>query len=583
MTEKFRILYESIPKHLRQYVVDQNYDRYTWQDQAVWRYIMRRNIDFLKKHAHPAYMEGLSKTGISINHVPDIDEMNDCLERIGWKAVIVDGFLPPAVFMEFQYHKILVISADIRNIKHVLYTPAPDIVHEAAGHAPIIADEKYSEFLQKFGYYGTKAFSSKLDQEIYEAIRYLSIIKEYPETTDKEIEDAEKDLAEKIEQNTNPSEMTKLSRLHWWTVEYGLIGNVEDYKLYGAGLLSSVGESKNCMGPRVKKLPLTIECTEYNYDITKEQPQLFVNRDWQHLLDVLEEFADGMSFRIGGAFGLRKALESGTEATCQYSSGLQVSGLFKDAIINGDEPVYIKTEGPTSLSWKNHVLEGHGPAYHKEGYGSPVGVLEDNPKPLEDMTEAELEQFQNDDGIYDLRFEGGVRVRGELTKTLRENGKNLLMTFTNCTVTGPDNETLFLPEWGEYDMALGAELPSVFAGTADKLKHNVFPEKSKRKAIPIKHSDKEKSLHLLYKEVRDMRLQKTAELPKLSEIFNMVRDNYKGEWLLPLEIYELAREMDGSDALKTELMSHLDKVKQTSDELDNIISSGLELLEKSGA
>jgi phenylalanine-4-hydroxylase len=71
--------------------------------------------------------------------------MNDILGTIGWGAVAVDGFIPPAAFMEFQAYKVLVIACDMRQIHHIEYTPAPDIVHEAAGHAPIIVDREYSE------------------------------------------------------------------------------------------------------------------------------------------------------------------------------------------------------------------------------------------------------------------------------------------------------------------------------------------------------------------------------------------------------------------------------------------------------
>jgi phenylalanine-4-hydroxylase len=72
--------------------------------------------------------------------------------------------------------------------------------------------------------------------------------------------------------------------MHWWTVEYGLIGTTEEYKLYGAGLLSSVGESQTCMQPAVKKLPMSIDCVNYDYDITSMQPQLFVSHNWKQLM-----------------------------------------------------------------------------------------------------------------------------------------------------------------------------------------------------------------------------------------------------------------------------------------------------------
>src|SRR5438067_11898188 len=82
--------------------------------------------------------------------------MNDILGRIDWGAVAVDGFIPPAAFMEFQAYKVLVIACDMRQIHHIEYTPAPDIVHEAAGHAPIIVDREYSNYLQRFGRSGQK-------------------------------------------------------------------------------------------------------------------------------------------------------------------------------------------------------------------------------------------------------------------------------------------------------------------------------------------------------------------------------------------------------------------------------------------
>ncbi|MFW6347953.1 MAG: aromatic amino acid hydroxylase, partial [Cyclonatronaceae bacterium] len=234
----------TIPSYLRQFVVKQHYDEYTPENHATWRYIMRRNVNFLKSRAHEAYLDGLKKTGISIDSIPHIDEMNERLSRIGWRAVVVDGFVPPAAFMEFSEHKILVISAEMRNLGNILYTPAPDIVHEAAGHAPIIADELYADYLQRFGQYGAKAVFSKLDYDIYEAIRYLSIIKEYPNASKEQIRKAEQDLEEKQRANATASEAALLSRLHWWTVEFGLVGTPDAFKLYGAGLLSSVGESK---------------------------------------------------------------------------------------------------------------------------------------------------------------------------------------------------------------------------------------------------------------------------------------------------------------------------------------------------
>ena len=96
--------------------------------------------------------------------------------------------------MEFQALKVLPIALDMRSIDHMMYTPAPDIVHEAAGHAPFIVDVDYAEFLQRFGEVGMKAIASRHDMETYEAIRRLSIVKELASSSEADIAQAEADL-----------------------------------------------------------------------------------------------------------------------------------------------------------------------------------------------------------------------------------------------------------------------------------------------------------------------------------------------------------------------------------------------------
>src|SRR4030088_1277874 len=85
----------ALPKHLLQFAVDQRYDDYTPVDHAVWRFIMRQNIFFLREYAHKAYFQGLLDTGISFERILFIQEMNYILSKIGWVAVAVDGFIPP--------------------------------------------------------------------------------------------------------------------------------------------------------------------------------------------------------------------------------------------------------------------------------------------------------------------------------------------------------------------------------------------------------------------------------------------------------------------------------------------------------
>ena len=287
----------NLPKHLKQYIVDQEYERYTIIDHRVWKFIMDISIPFFKKHAHSSYYDGLNKTGITFDKIPSIKDMNEKMSKIGWGAVPVRGFIPPWAFMEFQALGILPIACDMRSRQHLTYTPAPDIVHESAGHSPIIINEEYSNYLKLYGKIASKAVFSKEDENIYFAIRKLSDLKEDKNASKKEIMIAENELVEAKLSQTTPSEATLLSRLHWWTVEYGLIGKINNPKIYGAGLLSSVGESQNCLSQNVKKLPLTIECINYNYDITEQQPQLFVAESFSKLTDILLEFEKTMLFK----------------------------------------------------------------------------------------------------------------------------------------------------------------------------------------------------------------------------------------------------------------------------------------------
>ena len=109
----------ALPRHLKQFIVEQHYEKYTSIDNAVWRYVMRQNYSYLKDVAYYPYIPGLHKAGLTIEKIPSLQEMNDALGKIGWGAVTVDGFIPPAAFMEYQAYRVLVIAADIRQL-HIL-------------------------------------------------------------------------------------------------------------------------------------------------------------------------------------------------------------------------------------------------------------------------------------------------------------------------------------------------------------------------------------------------------------------------------------------------------------------------------
>ena len=569
----------ALPRHLKQFIVNQHYEHYTPVDHAVWRYVMRQNYSYLKDVAYYPYIPGLQKAGLTIEKIPDLQDMNKALAKIGWGAVTVDGFIPPAAFMEYQAYRVLVIAADIRQLNHIEYTPAPDIIHESAGHAPIIADKDYHEYLSYFGSIGAKAMFSAQDFELYEAIRALSILKEMPDADEAEIKKADDLVAWHQDNMGEPSEMALLSRLHWWTVEYGLIGTLQNPKIYGAGLLSSIGESASCMQEQVKKLPYTIDAVNYSYDITKTQPQLFVTPTFQNLIDVLEAFANTMSFRRGGAYGLQKGIDSKNTCTAVYSSGLQVSGTF--TAFTPDEqgrPVFVKTTGPTALAVNNKQLKGHGKNYHKDGFSSPVGKLKGHHKPLEDYNADELKSAGIEVGKEAvLVFESGITVSGKVKNIHTEDNKIQLMTFSDCTAKDKAGNILFDPAWGVYDMAVGEKITSVFCGAADKDAFLEIAYKSAKGTHHPEYDAKTLELHKLYQQVRNRR-HTGGDYGFLGNVWLMLQKYHHDDWLCALEILELLEHEEAEPALVTEIRQFLEQKAANEPGNMKLINDGLYLI-----
>lgn len=568
-------LLDRLPKHLKQFIKPQNYEDYTAINQAVWRYVMRKNVAYLSKVAHASYMDGLRKTGISIESIPSMYGMNRILKEIGWAAVAVDGFIPPNAFMEFQAYNVLVIASDIRQLENIEYTPAPDIIHEGAGHAPIIANPEYAEYLRRFGEIGCKAISSAHDYEIYEAIRELSILEEAEGTPEEDLEHIRTKVEELQATTTEPSEMALIRNLHWWTVEYGLIGTVDHPKIYGAGLLSSIGESEWCMTDKVKKLPYSIEAAYQGFDITKPQPQLYVTADFAHLNMVLEEFANKMALRTGGLSGIKKLIYSKALGTVELSTGLQISGVFTNVIEHEGKPVYIQTTGKTALAYREKEIVNHSTIYHSEGFGSPVGRLKNINLTIEDMSPRDLQAYNIYEGKHiDLEFEGDIKVSGEIITGSRNlQGEIILISLKNCTVTHND-QILFQPKWGTYDMAVGKKIVSAFSGPADANSFDMITHVPTSKTIKAKKSEEREALEKLYSEVRKYREDHIEE--NLHMILDELIKKHPNDWLLTLEIVELTK----NKALPyyEKALEHLLNVKEKRPEIAHLIANGLNLL-----
>jgi len=578
MTDKEK---KQIPKHLQPYISTQYYHHYTPIDHAVWRFVMKQNHYFLKDIAHPAYVNGLIDSGIKTDRVPRVEDMNTSLAKIGWGAVTIDGLIPGSAFYGFLANGILPIATEIRNIQNIAYTPAPDMLHEAAGHAPILLDETYRDFVRKIGEMGAKALSSKEKLEVFKAVRHLTIIAEDPDSTPEQVQEAERQVVEARSRVKGLSEADKVSRLFWWTVEYGLIGDVNNPKIYGAGLLSSVGESQSCLKPDVKKIPFSVEeCINTPYDVTKPQPQLFVCKSFDDLVEKIEQFASTMAFRKGGTESLDQALESNSVATMVLSSGLQVTGTLT-AILKDEnaEAIYVRTKGPTALSYDHKQLKDQGTDIHRKGFGTPIGKLKGGLE-IEACSAKQLQALGIKEGNNVLlNFQNGVTVEGLVKNILFYGEKPILISFSNCQVTYK-NIVLFEPSWGIFDMAVGARITSVFAGAADP-NHYYDSLSTNDESMEEVEQQCLTELENLYAEIRDLRegQWEQTNFMHLDRILAILDQKYPNEWLLRIEILELYKI---GQSIHRNVNVILNKLKNTNwdPSVKQMIDRGIALIEQ---
>ena len=570
-----------LPEHLRKYIVDQEYEHYTPVDHALWRYVMRQNYSYLKDAAYYPYIPGLKKAGLTIEKIPSLQEINDALAEIEWGAVTVDGFIPPAAFMEYQAWRVLVVAADIRTLDHIEYTPAPDIIHESAGHAPIISDVHYNKFLSHLGAVGAKAMFSKQDHELYEAIRALSILKETYGANPEEVKAAE-DVLFRCQQNMGaPSEMALLSRLQWWTVEYGLIGPLDHPKIYGAGLLSSIGESSSCMRPEVKKIPYTIDAIHYPYDITKPQPHLFVTPTFENLLDVLREFESGMAMTTGGVSGLTKAISSEQICTIVLNNGVQVCGLVASFVEDHEFGTsWITTKGPSALCRDDKALKNSGKDQFPNGCTILIGRLNNTQVGIDQLDKASLSELGIISGS-DCSFvlSNGTAIDGSIADLVFHEEKLEQIHFGEVEITSADARILHSKSQGNLKLIVGSGVPSVFSGSADKMIFDDGLQLSGKKTKRVVYAESDVQYHALFALIREIREgNRTTE--ELSKIWLTLQNNYSDDWLASLEIAEITAYDEALLLIYQEVRRYLELKCKTSPDHQKLIVDGLSIIDQ---
>lgn len=280
---------EPIDRIIDEFSVDQDYDHYTEEDQETWRIAMGELKSVLVSNTAVDYVHAFRATGMSPDTIPTLECVNQALNEVGWSAIVVDGFIPPDAFMALQANSILPISRPIRARSQLGYTPIPDIIHEAAGHLPMLSCPEYRVFLRRLGEIGASTHLNEIDMNLYRLQKHLAELHAEDGVSPESIAEAERAVGEAAEaaKDQNVSSARRVARFHWWTVEYGLIGSNHD--IYGAGLLSSVAEARDFRA--ADHIRLTVDCCNQPFEIDHVQPRYYVADSWDHLLDEVEALA----------------------------------------------------------------------------------------------------------------------------------------------------------------------------------------------------------------------------------------------------------------------------------------------------
>ena len=225
------------------WTIPQNWDAFTAEEHAVWDTLFERQAKLLPGRASRAYLHGLDLLKLSDGGIPRFEELSERLMKLtGWQVVAVPGLVPDDVFFDHMANRRFVAGNFIRRPDQLDYLQEPDVFHDVFGHVPMLADPVFADYMEAYGRGGGRAME-------------LGALKQ-------------------------------LSRLYWYTVEFGLIEEAGDLRIYGSGIVSSFGESRfaldsdspNRIGFDLKRVMRT------EYRIDDFQQNYFVSPDFDTLL-----------------------------------------------------------------------------------------------------------------------------------------------------------------------------------------------------------------------------------------------------------------------------------------------------------
>jgi phenylalanine-4-hydroxylase len=226
--------------------VQQDYASYDAEAHDVWRILYERRMATLDTTGSSVFLQGIERIGLAPDRVPDLADVNQRLgARTGWNAVGVHGFIPAGQFFYCLGSRRFPTTLTVRPRAQLDYLPEPDIFHDVFGHVPLHSDPVFADFLQQFG-----ALAADADSD---------------------------------------DEITRMARLFWFTVEFGLVREQGQVKIYGSGLISSHGDAANALGPNCDRRPFKLDAVlSQPFEIDHLQDVLFVVDSFDQLFEAVE-------------------------------------------------------------------------------------------------------------------------------------------------------------------------------------------------------------------------------------------------------------------------------------------------------
>ena len=226
------------------------YPDYSDEDHESWQFLFERQMTMLPGRAGAAYLAGVDKLDMSADRIPALRDLSAALEReAGWKVARIPGLLHERDFFTLLSRRLFPSTDYIRGKDELDYTPAPDLFHDIFGHMPMLTQPAFADFYQLFG---------------------------------------------QAALNAEGQDRVSLERLHWFTVEFGLIRDPDEIRIFGAGVLSSKGEVLSALSDEVNRRPFSVDAViSQDYDVWHLQPILFVLESFDQLVTEFRSWAAG--------------------------------------------------------------------------------------------------------------------------------------------------------------------------------------------------------------------------------------------------------------------------------------------------